>query len=78
MRAQFGFYFHFLLEGFKKIFLVFPYCYGLLIEFVQNIAAISIWSLIKVNSILIFVAFASFTFPINRLCWPIKILHQYW
>ena len=35
------------------------------------------WSLITVNSILIFVAFATFTFPINRLCWPFKILHQY-
>ena len=35
------------------------------------------WSLITVNSILIIVAFASFTFPINRLCWPLKILHEY-
>ena len=35
------------------------------------------WSLIIVNSILIFVAFANFTFLINRLCWPLKILHQY-
>ena len=33
----------FLFEGFfKYIFLIFPYCYGLLIEFVQNIATTSI------------------------------------
>ena len=35
------------------------------------------WLLITVNSILIFVAFASFTFPTNRLCWSLNILHEY-
>ena len=35
------------------------------------------WSLITVNSILILVAFVTFTFPTNRLCWPLKILREY-
>ena len=35
------------------------------------------WSLITVNSVLIFVAFVTFTFPTNRLCWPLKILREY-
>ena len=32
----------FLFDGVFNIFLIFPYCYGLLIEFVQNIATTSI------------------------------------
>lgn len=59
----------FFIKMFKFIY-IFPYCYGPPIEFVQDIATTSFWSLITVSSILIFAAFVTFTFPTSTLLVP--------
>ena len=59
----------FFIRMFKFIY-IFPYCYGPPIEFVQDIATTSFWSLTTVNSILIFAAFVTFTFPTSTLLVP--------